>query len=140
MELEKGGLMVALKELARGTQALSGIECVVKRSITFPLGQSLAIHLYRIVQEALNNAVKHGQPRKIVIECTSVDGAPTLTVTNDGIPFRKPRGRHPGLGLHILDYRAHLLGAEISIGVGPEGGCRVTCSLTGHASEEAARC
>ena len=100
----------------------------------------MAIHLYRIAQEALNNAVKHGQPRRIVIECSSVNGVPTLTVTNDGIPFRKPRGRHRGLGLHILDYRAHLLGAEISIGVGPEGGCRVTCSLTSHASEEPLQC
>jgi signal transduction histidine kinase len=141
MELEKGGLMVALKELARGAQALSGIECVVKRSVTFPLGESMAIHVYRIAQEALNNAVKHGQPRRIVIECSNVNGVPTLTVTNDGIPFRKPRGRHRGLGLHILDYRAHLLGAEISIGVGPEGGgCRVTCSLTSHASQESSQC
>jgi PAS domain S-box-containing protein len=140
MELEKGGLMLALKELARGAQALSGIECVVRRGITFPLGESMAIHLYRIAQEALNNAIKHGQPRRVVIECSSVDGVPTLTVTNDGIPFRKPRGRHRGLGLHILDYRAHLLGAEISIGVGPEGGCRVTCSLTSHASEESPQC
>jgi PAS domain S-box-containing protein len=140
MELEKGGLMLALKELARGAQALSGIECVVKGSIAFPLGEPMAIHLYRIAQEALNNAIKHGQPRRVLIECASVDGVPTLSITNDGTPFRKPRGRHRGLGLHILDYRAHLLGAEISIVTGPEGGCRVTCSLTSHASEEDTQC
>ena len=133
IELEKGGFIVALEELARVTQAISGVECAVRGKATFPLGESAAIHLYRIAQEAVNNALKHAEPRSIVIDCTTVTGVPTLTVVNDGLPFKKPRSRRHGLGLHILEYRAGLLGAEITISPGPDGGCKLTCSLEQHA-------
>ncbi len=132
IELEKGGFIVALEELARVTQAFSGVECVVRGKATFPLGESAAIHLYRIAQEAVNNALKHAAPRQIILDCTTVTGVPTLTITNDGLPFKKPRSRRHGLGLHILEYRAGLLGAEITISPGPDGGCKLTCSLTQH--------
>lgn len=132
IELEKGGFIVALEELARVTQAFSSVECIVRGKATFPLGESAAIHLYRIAQEAVNNALKHAAPRQIFLDCTTVTGVPTLTITNDGLPFKKPRSRRHGLGLHILEYRAGLLGAEITISPGPEGGCKLTCSLTQH--------
>ncbi len=132
IELEKGGFIVALEELARVTQAFSSVECIVRGKATFPLGESAAIHLYRIAQEAVNNALKHAAPRQIILDCTTVTGVPTLTITNDGLPFKKPRSRRHGLGLHILEYRAGLLGAEITISPGPEGGCKLTCSLTQH--------
>lgn len=132
IELEKGGFIVALEELARVTQAFSSVECLVRGKATFPLGESAAIHLYRIAQEAVNNALKHAAPRQIILDCTTVTGVPTLTITNDGLPFKKPRSRRHGLGLHILEYRAGLLGAEITISPGPEGGCKLTCSLTQH--------
>ena len=134
VELDKGGFTVALEQLARGTEAVSGVECVVHSNSAMPLGASAAIHLYRIVQEALNNALKHGQPRRIVIECSMVNQVPTVIVANDGAAFKKPVGRMPGLGLHILEYRARLLGAEITIGPGKEGGCRLVCSLPRQAT------
>ncbi len=133
IELEKGGFIIAIEELARVTQAISGVECSVRGKATFPLGESAAIHLYRIAQEAVNNALKHAAPRRIVIDCTTVTGVPTLTIENDGLPFKKPRSRRHGLGLHILEYRAGLLGAEITISPGPDGGCKLTCSLEQHA-------
>ncbi len=133
IELEKGGFLIALEELARVTQAFSGVECIVRGKATFPLGETAAIHLYRIAQEAVNNALKHAAPRRIIIDCTTVTGVPTLTITNDGLPFKKPRSRRHGLGLHILEYRARLLGAEITISPGPDGGCKLTCSLARHA-------
>ena len=133
IELEKGGFTVALEELARVTHAISGVECTVRGKATFPLGESAAIHLYRIAQEAVNNALKHAEPRCIDIDCTTVTGVPTLTIINDGLPFKKPRSRRHGLGLHILEYRAGLLGAEITISPGPDGGCKLTCSLEQHA-------
>ena len=137
IELEKGGFIVAIEELARVTQAFSGVECVVRGKATFPLGETSAIHLYRIAQEAVNNALKHAAPRQIIIDCTTITGVPTLTITNDGVPFKKPRSRRHGLGLHILEYRAGLLGAEITISPGPDGGCKLTCSLAQHARKQA---
>lgn len=136
IELEKGGFIVAIEELARVTQAFSGVECIVRGKATFPLGESAAIHLYRIAQEAVNNALKHAAPRQIIIDCTTITGVPTLTITNDGLPFRKPRSRRHGLGLHILEYRAGLLGAEITISPGPDGGCKLACSLAQHARKQ----
>ncbi len=136
IELEKGGFTVAIEELARVTQALSGVECVVRGKATFPLGETAAIHLYRIAQEAVNNALKHAAPNQIIIDCTTITGVPTLTITNDGTPFKKPRSRRRGLGLHILEYRAGLLGAEITISPGPDGGCKLMCSLTSHARRQ----
>ena len=133
IELEKGGFIVAIEELARVTQAFSSVECLVRGKATFPLGETSAIHLYRIAQEAVNNALKHAAPRRIIIDCTTITGVPTLTITNDGLPFKKPRSRRHGLGLHILEYRAGLLGAEITISPGPDGGCKLTCSLAQHA-------
>ena len=133
IELEKGGFIVAIQELARVTQASSGVECILRGKATFPLGETAAIHLYRIAQEAVNNALKHAEPHRIVIDCTTVTGIPTLTIENDGLAFRKPRSRRHGLGLHILEYRAGLLGAEITISPGSRGGCKLTCSLTHHA-------
>ena len=133
IELEKGGFIVAIEELARVTQASSGVECAVGGKATFPLGETAAIHLYRIAQEAVNNALKHAAPRQIIIDCTTITGVPTLTIENDGLPFKKPRSRRHGLGLHILEYRAGLLGAEITISPGLGGGCKLTCSLSQHA-------
>ena len=137
IELEKGGFIVAIEELARVTQAFSGVECVLRGKATFPLGETSAIHLYRIAQEAVNNALKHAAPRQIIIDCTTITGVPTLTITNDGLPFKKPRSRRHGLGLHILEYRAGLLGAEITISPGPDGGCKLMCSLAQHARKHA---
>ena len=137
IELEKGGFIIAVEELARVTQTLSGVECTVRGKATFPLGETAAIHLYRIAQEAVNNALKHAAPTHIIIDCTTITGVPTLTITNDGLPFKKPRSRRMGLGLHILEYRAGLLGAEITISPGPDGGCKMMCSLTQHVNRRA---
>ena len=64
---------------------------------------------------------------------TPVTVVQSMTIINDGLPFKKPRSRRHGLGLHILEYRAGLLGAEITISPGPDGGCKLTCSLEQHA-------
>jgi PAS domain S-box-containing protein len=132
IELDKGGLSVALEDLARSTAAAAGVECAARCKAEFLLAAPAAIHLYRIVQEAISNALKHGQPKRIEIECALLGGVPTLTVSNDGLPFKKPRGRRRGLGLRILEYRARLLGAEITIEPGRNGGCQLVCALQGE--------
>ena len=129
IELEKGGLLLSLEDLTRRTQALSGVRCELRRAENFPVDGPASIHLYRIVQEAINNALKHGAPENILIDCSVDNGLPTLTVTNDGLPFQAPDEHQQGLGLHILEYRGRLLGAEITISPGVEGGCILTCAL-----------
>ncbi|MEX1049897.1 MAG: PAS domain S-box protein [Akkermansiaceae bacterium] len=130
VELERGGLMVALKNLAQRTEELAGITCELKTDDKFQAEKSSEIHLYRIVQESISNAIKHGQSSKVVIECTAENGSRKLTITDNGSGFTPPeKGQWKGMGLHLFSYRARLMGAQIDVRRGALGGCQVTCVL-----------
>ena len=129
IELSRGGLIPALGDLAGQTSQRFGLGCEMRESgESFSFGDEAAIHLYRIVQECIGNAIKHGGARHILIEFLAGEGACTFTVTNDGLDFEKRRGV-TGMGLHLMNYRARVIGAEIEVAKPPQGGCRVTCRL-----------
>lgn len=129
VELERGGLLVALEDLAVRTEALAKIQCAVIHESAFLCGKDAEIHLYRIVQESIANAIKHGSATRIIICCSVVEGTSTLSVTSDGFRFEKKQGGAAGMGLHLFKYRARLIGAEIDVRAGETGGCIVRCSL-----------
>ena len=130
VELERGGLMLALHDLAHRTELLAGIVCQVRAEDAFRFEKAAEIHLYRIVQESIGNALKHGNARNIAIGCTARDGASTLTVTDDGSGFERPEeGKWAGMGLHLFQYRARLIGAAVTVARGENGGCQVSCSM-----------
>ncbi|MES2922686.1 MAG: PAS domain S-box protein [Verrucomicrobiota bacterium] len=130
VELERGGLIIALQDLALRTRLLSKIRCDVNADDDFRLEKPSEIHLYRIVQESINNAIKHGKATHIQIKCVKESGLWSLTVTNNGKGFTAPEpGKETGMGLHIFQYRAALIGAEISVRRGTPDGCVVTCSI-----------
>ncbi len=128
--LEADGLMLALSELAAGTRAMTGIKCefLSAESVLLP-DTNAATHLYRIAQEAVNNALKHGAARKIGIALTEQDGLWKMSVTDDGRGFPPVPGKHSGLGLRLIKYRAHLIGASLDIDSTPGKGVRITCTL-----------
>jgi two-component system sensor kinase FixL len=74
------------------------------------LDNSPAIHLFRIAQEALNNATKHGHAKTVVIALESSDGIISLRVSDDGIGFDPTRSALRGMGLNIMRYRARMIG------------------------------
>ena len=128
VELEGGGLILALQDLALRTQLLSRIRCTVDADAEFRFEKATEIHLYRIVQESINNAIKHGKATHIQIECQRENGLWALTVTDNGKGFTAPEpGRETGMGLHIFQYRAALFGARISVRRANPHGCVVTC-------------
>ena len=89
---------------------------------------AVATHLYRIAQEAVNNAVKHSRAGTIVIELKTGHHRIELKVSDDGIgipPSRNPAG---GMGLHILNYRARAIGGTLTIERAPRHGTIVACS------------
>ncbi len=131
IELERGGLILALSDLAQRVQTVSQVHCEVRHDEGFRFDEAHSIHLYRIVQESLNNAIKHAKPQNIVIECTSKKGVPVLTITDDGVGFHKPKKEITGMGLHLFQYRARLIGAKLTVGRGKKGGCVVACHLKG---------
>jgi PAS domain S-box-containing protein len=130
VELQRGGLVIALQDLANRTGQLSRIQCSVMVDPTFQAPKSSEIHLYRIVQESLSNAVKHGHATEIHIECRVDDTSRRITISDNGIGFTPPPdGARPGMGLHLFQYRARLIGARVEVKNRDTGGCVVTCTL-----------
>jgi signal transduction histidine kinase len=89
----------------------------------------VATHLYRIAQESISNAIKHGQARHILLRLEASDDGVTLTVQDDGRGLLADWSQSRGLGLRIMAHRATMIGAKFTIGPAPEGGTRVACAL-----------
>ena len=128
--LEDSGLTTAFEELADLITERFQISChcecereVFIRDIT------VATHLYRIAQEAISNAIKHGQARRIRLRLETSGNIATLTIQDDGrglpVEWRQSRG----MGLHIMAHRATMIGAKFAIDPVPEGGTRVRCAV-----------
>jgi signal transduction histidine kinase len=87
------------------------------------------MHLYRIAQEAINNATKHGKARNILVSLIQDDKATTLRIVDDGVGIsHAPRG-NGGLGLGLMEYRARLTGGEFQIEEPPSGGTIILCTI-----------
>ncbi len=120
----------ALQELGYQVGSIAGIKCRI-RADALPESCSLlaATHLYRIAQEAINNAVRHGQAKNLEISSKTLGSLVRLTIRDDGLGFAEPRGR--GLGLRIMDYRARVIGGHLDIRSSPGAGVTVVCSVGG---------
>jgi PAS domain S-box-containing protein len=129
VELDAEGLTFALAELARRTSELNGITCTFRcgEPVAIPDNQA-ATHLYRMSQEALTNAVKHGRARNVLIRLAAPDGRARLEITDDGVGFAEPSA-DTGTGLRIMRYRAELIGARLTLEPSDPHGTRVTCTL-----------
>ncbi len=128
VQLEADGLSAALQELAASVNAHTPIKCrALCPGPPLVRDNTVATHLYRIAQEAVNNAIKHSRARSIVIQLKTENYQIELTVTDDGAGMADPLPA-TGLGLHIMDYRARTIGGTLSISHPPSGpGTRVYC-------------
>jgi two-component system, NarL family, sensor histidine kinase FusK len=115
--LEHGGLIGALERLADDINALKAMKCVVRAGPGVQVSDPLvAINLYRIAQEALNNAVKYSQACQMLIELRRVDGEHRLILRDDGIGLEAAHARaDSGLGMFSMRYRASLLGGVLQV-------------------------
>ncbi|MGD1277250.1 MAG: PAS domain S-box protein [Tepidisphaeraceae bacterium] len=133
VELKSSGLMFALNELAASVQEVFRIRCRAHFDDPVLLrDNTAAIHLYRIAQEAVHNAIKHGRARNITITLSRSGKQVTLQIDDDGSGFTPPvstAGQSKGLGLHIMQYRAALIGGSLDIGPGPTAGTRIVVSF-----------
>jgi signal transduction histidine kinase len=90
----------------------------------------MVMQLYKIAQEAVTNAIKHGKAKKVSISLSTASDKLVLIVQNNGLPFPDLRSKTTGMGLRIMNYRASLLGASLEIrAAGARGGTLVTCSV-----------
>lgn len=129
--LDASGLMAALTDLARGTHQIFRIACQVHCDPPVEVGDNqLAVQLYRIAQEAISNAVKHSQARRIDVTLSDEGGVLRLTIRDNGkgIPDHSP-GIGTGMGLLTMSRRARMIGGDLSVETHPQGGTLVTCSI-----------
>jgi hypothetical protein len=137
VEIDSEGLMQALEDLAARTSEIHGIVCLFEcqRPVAVADDQT-AMHLYRMSQEAVTNAVKHGRPRQIVIRLLVEGGRTTLRVIDDGAGFAASPEKVAGTGLRIMRYRADLIGAQLDISAARPQGTIVSCSVAEHPEAE----
>jgi signal transduction histidine kinase len=94
-----------------------------------------ATHLFHIAQEAVNNAIKHGHPTRIVVALSVAGESGRLTIEDDGRGIGGWRSRESGMGLHIMSYRAKMIGGSLDVrnAVEPATGTIVNCLFPRHA-------
>ncbi len=129
VSIERGGLLPALQTLVLRARSAYGITINLRRIIRRPLrlDADAATHLYRIVQEALTNAVRHGRATRIVITITSAAPHVEISIRDDGRGMTQQGPRGAGIGLKTMTYRAQMLGGELTIGPARGGGTVVRC-------------
>ena len=123
------GLESSLQELVTNTRIMHQIECHLECKEKIPVENSMVtINLYHIAQEAVQNAIRHGKADKIIIIMEKHGGQFLLSVKDNGIGMN-PSKETNGMGLRIMNYRANLIGASLSINSGDTSGTRVNLAL-----------
>jgi two-component system, LuxR family, sensor kinase FixL len=128
---EGTSLFKALELLASQSAKCLGVQCRASCACAGSvsgLGEAAVAHLYRIAQEAITNAVRHGGATAIELGCMVDDSELVLRIADNGSGFGEPPPRSDGLGLKIMRYRARAIGGEIAITRRAEGGTLVTCN------------
>ncbi|MFL6520155.1 MAG: PAS domain S-box protein [Chthoniobacterales bacterium] len=129
VELTASGLKNALRDLAAAACQNTGTKCHFKaaRGATVT-DDTVALHLYRVAQEAVTNAVKHSGARNILISFDHDKNHVCISVQDDGKGFA-PGKKRKGLGLHMMRYRANALGGELKVERRKTGGMDITCKI-----------
>jgi signal transduction histidine kinase len=132
VDVEQGGLVVALRELAASTEVYAKVTCrFVAKAGLAPLGKEVSNQLYRIAQEAVSNAVRHAGATEVVIQLQMWEGGVELTVSDNGQGMAGPGaegGDHGnGMGLRIMRQRALLMQGSLRLLPAPGGGVQVVC-------------
>ncbi|MBV9275804.1 MAG: PAS domain S-box protein [Verrucomicrobia bacterium] len=130
VQLEANGLMAALSALTANAAKLFNIVC--KFDCPHPVSlddPGVATHLYRIAQEAIANAVKHGRAKVVTVKLRKVDQALLLTVQDDGTGFSPREQQTGGMGLRIMAYRSEMIGADLRVCSAPGEGTTIQCWL-----------
>jgi signal transduction histidine kinase len=93
--------------------------------------EEIGTQVYYIVQEAINNAIKHSKGKSISVTFARTDGRVVLSIQDDGVGIGKAGQCGTGIGMRTMSYRACLIGATLDIRAGASGGTIVKCSLKG---------
>jgi PAS domain S-box-containing protein len=139
---ERGGLAAALQTFAARASERYGmrVEFIANFDEPLRLSETSATHLYRIVQEALTNVIRHSRASDVTVSLETVSGELHLRIDDNGRGFEEPTPEAlGGLGLKIMRYRAQMLGGDLILESGPNGGASVRCSCPLDGANEGTR-
>ena len=130
----RDGLTAALDHLARTTSERFGLPCSFQTDITTDnLDKITSTHLYRIAQEAVNNAIKHSKPGHIGIYLTREERLISLVIIDDGRGLSAHPDTAEGAGLRLMRYRAAMMGGTLHLLPAPAGGLIIKCTVHARA-------
>jgi len=132
-ELETNGLVAALQAFASRIAATYKISCdfVCDKEVVIQ-DNNAGLNLYRIAQEAVNNAIRHGGAQHVIISLTRREHSLRLSICDNGRGFAGVGTKDaptPGMGIKIMQYRARQLGATLEFMTRPEGGVEVRLEM-----------
>jgi len=130
VEFDEKGLEAALERLRVNAEKLFGLICTLEiiGSLNFE-DTTQAIHLYRIAQEAVSNAVKHGNATKVSINLVATKEHIRLRISDNGNGFEDNWDNDGGLGVRIMQFRARLIGGNLEIIDSPDRGAVIMCTM-----------
>ncbi len=124
------GLMSALRLWAEEVEDIFAISCKFECAPPVLIhDNAVATHLYHIAQEAVTNAMKHGNAHKVLMRLTGENGSATLLISDDGCGIGDERQNTQGMGLHIMSYRAAMIGGRLEVKPGETRGTTVSCTF-----------
>jgi len=131
VDLDADSLMDAITQLANHVDDMYNVSCRFRCDEPILIHDNIkAVHLYRVAQEAVHNAIKHGRPENIEISLTGKNGRLQLAIKDDGRGIDLSTGNENGMGLRLMNYRAKMIEATFNIRRNHDGGTVVTCSFT----------
>jgi PAS domain S-box-containing protein len=134
--LESEGLASALHELAVNAEKMFGAKCDCACDPDVQIqNHAMATHLFRLAQEAVSNAVKHGKAKEISIQLKAERARIHLSVSDNGLGFApETKAKSNGMGLRIMKFRTGMIGGTLSIERNHLGGMDVICSAPNSSS------
>jgi PAS domain S-box-containing protein len=130
VNLEGNGIGIAVHELCRSAERIFGIRCVVDCDDITIHDNSKATHIYYIIQESLNNAVKHGKSSNIQIMLKRRGRGLFFSVVDDGVGLPEVNANREGLGMMFMKYRADIIGGVLNINRRKPTGTIMTCMIS----------
>jgi signal transduction histidine kinase len=125
------GLMASLQRLAAEVEDFCNVSCRFVCDVPVLLDDVVAgTHLFHIAQEGVSNAIKHGRATRIVVALSAMGDSGQLAIEDNGVGIPGIPSGASGMGLHIMGYRASMIGGSLEIGREPNGtGTVVRCSF-----------
>jgi PAS domain S-box-containing protein len=128
--IDREGLMAALAELARQTTEIHALPCGFECPTPVEIdNDNEATHLYRIAQEAVNNATRHAKASAIWIRLEQMGGQLLLEVRDNGIGLQTGGLSSKGVGLRLMEHRCAMIGGNFSVETRSDGGTCIACAV-----------